>query len=156
MSKKRETDGCEANMTPMIDVVFQLIIFFIVTINMSDSRDPEVQLEFGKDGPEIEAGDSDAASALTIDVNAKGRMSLSNLTLNEDQLRKMVRSRVARQGNNFQLWVRGDYRARHDYIRKVMDICSAEGLGRVSFIAIKDARTPEARKFEQQVVKARK
>ncbi len=156
MSKKRETDGCEANMTPMIDVVSQVIILSIVTINMADARDPEVQLEFGKDGPEIESGDSAAATALTIDVNAKGRISLSNLTLNEDQLRKMVRSRVARQGNNFQLWVRGDYRARHDYIRKVMDICSAEGLGRVSFIAIKDARTPEARKFEQQVVKARK
>ena len=156
MSKKRETDGCEANMTPMIDVVFQLIIFFIVTINMSDARDPEVQLEFGKDGPEIESGDSTAATALTIDVNAKGRISLNNMTITEKQLQNMVRARVARQGNNFQLWVRGDYRARHDYIRKVMDVCSAEGLGRVSFIAIKDARTPDAKKFEQQVVKNRK
>ena len=33
MSKKRNSEGCETNMTPMIDVVFQLLIFFIITLD---------------------------------------------------------------------------------------------------------------------------
>ena len=32
-------------------------------------------------------------------------------------------------------------------IRKVMDVCTANNIGRVSFVAVKDPRTPEQRKF---------
>jgi hypothetical protein len=35
MSRARNQEGCELNMTPMIDVVFNLIIFFMVITDMS-------------------------------------------------------------------------------------------------------------------------
>ena len=35
--KKPVSEGCAGDMTPMIDVVFQLIIFFIVTIKMDET-----------------------------------------------------------------------------------------------------------------------
>ena len=50
MSKKRDSSGCDVNMTPMIDVVFQLIIFFVVTLKMSDDKDTTIKLEDGKAG----------------------------------------------------------------------------------------------------------
>ena len=146
MSKKRETEGCSVNMTPMIDVVFQLIIFFIVTINIADSKDESVRLELGTNGQEVESGDS-KASALVIDVSQKGRISIGNVEVRPNDLKTIMARRFRRYGNNFQVWVRGDARATHKQIRKVMDTCTASGLGRVSFIAVKDARTPEQKKF---------
>ncbi len=37
-------------MTPMIDVVFQLIIFFVVTLKMTTDVNPDIVLEDGKNG----------------------------------------------------------------------------------------------------------
>ena len=57
MAKKkknaRENDGASLDMTPMIDVVFQLIIFFVVTLKTADTVNPDIVLEYGKNGPEL-------------------------------------------------------------------------------------------------------
>ena len=145
MARKKQEDP-KAEMTPMIDVVFQLIIFFIVTINIADSKDESVRLELGTNGQEVESGDS-KASALVIDVNRKGRISIGNVDVRPGDLKTIMARRFRLYGNNFQVWVRGDARATHKQIRKVMDTCTASGLGRVSFIAVKDARTPEQKEF---------
>ena len=146
MSKRKEQEPCTIDMTPMIDCVFQLIIFFIVTINMSESKDPDVRLEMGPHGQEIESEDS-TKSALVIDVSPRGRISIGNLQLNQAGLQKIVRGRRSRYGNNTQIWIRGDARASHDMIRRVMDVCTEIGIGRVSFVAVKDPRTPEQIQF---------
>ena len=148
MSKKRNSEGCETNMTPMIDVVFQLIIFFIVTINLSEAKDEEVQLEFGKHGQEVETSSQADSSAMIIDVGPKGRISTSNMTIDIPRLRHMLKNRYAKFGDSFQVWVRGDYRATHKYVRKIMDACAEENIGRVTFIAIMDARTPASKEHE--------
>lgn len=133
-------------MTPMIDVVFQLIIFFIVTITMSEAKDETIRLERGRYGQEIETGEA-AASAIVIDVNQRGRISIGNTTLTQDRLREIIRGRLNRMGNTFQVWIRGDARAQHDMIRTVMDSVTALGVGRVHFVAVKDARTPAQKEF---------
>ncbi len=133
-------------MTPMIDVVFQLIIFFIVTITMSEAKDDTIRLELGQNGQEVETG-GDTASAVVIDVNRNGRISISNTTLSLPRLREIIHGRLNRMGNTFQVWIRGDARAQHDMIRKVMDTCTELGVGRVYFVAVKDARTPEQKSF---------
>ncbi len=133
-------------MTPMIDVVFQLIIFFIVTITMAEAKDDSIRLELGQHGQEVETG-GDTASAIVIDVSQKGRISIGNVPLTTRRLQDIIRGRLKRMGNTFQVWIRGDARAHHDSVRKVMDSCTELGVGRVYFVAVKDARTPEQKKF---------
>ena len=142
MSKKRDNEGCDLNMTPMIDVVFQLIIFFIVTINIADTKDENIQLEFGYHGQEVKTSEQSDTSAVTIDVAMpragfpEGRISVGNITIHKENLRTIVRSGRARFGDGFQVWVRGDWRATHGLVRKVMDLCAEEGIGRVTFLAV--------------------
>lgn len=133
-------------MTPMIDCVFQLIIFFIVTFNLSDAKDPDVRLEMGPHGQEIESDDSNR-SALVIDVNRRGRISINDVPFNANGLRRVVLGRRNRYGANTQIWIRGDARASHDMIRRVMDVCTASGVAKVSFVAVKDPRTDEQKEF---------
>ena len=47
---KPKSEECAMDMTPMIDVVFQLIIFFVVTLKMTDDTNKDIILEEGKDG----------------------------------------------------------------------------------------------------------
>ena len=42
--KKPKNEDVSLDMTPMIDVVFQLIIFFVVTLKMSDDKDTTIKL----------------------------------------------------------------------------------------------------------------
>ncbi len=148
-TRKRKSEGGDVDMTPMIDVVFQLIIFFIVTITMTEAKDDTIRLELGLHGQEVETGEA-SASAIIIDVNQRGRISVGNTTLSQADLARIIRGRLSRMGNTFQVWIRGDARAQHDMIRQVMDTCTALGVGRVHFVAVKDARTPEQKDFFQR------
>ena len=143
--QKKKGEDAKLEMTPMIDVVFQLLIFFIVTINIADTKDENIQLEFGYHGQEVKTSEQSDTSAVTIDVAMpragfpEGRISVGNITIHKENLRTIVRSGRARFGDGFQVWVRGDWRATHGLVRKVMDLCAEEGIGRVTFIAISEA-----------------
>jgi Biopolymer transport protein len=158
MGKRKESEGCALDMTPMIDVVFQLMIFFIVTITMSEAKDETVRLELGPTGPEIETGGEAQSSALIIDISEKGRVSINNMTYDTRLLRTAIRNRVKRAGNAdaFQIWIRGDARVRHIFVKNVMDICTDEGVSRVHFIAVKDVRTEKTREFQKSRPKPRR
>ena len=72
---------------------------------------------------------------------------MSNVTMNEKQLRDIMARRFRKFGNSFEVWIRGDALATHDQIRRAMDICTACGIGKVSFLAVKDPRTGEQKDF---------
>lgn len=135
---RRRTQGCALDMTPMIDVVFQLIIFFVVSINLADRSNPDIQLEKGLNGEQILNKSSDGT--LTVEIDRRGRTTISNIPLTHDSLRQIVQARFIRLGQ-YPLLIRGDLRTRHDDIRKVMDMCTAVGLHRVWFAAIKEERS---------------
>ena len=142
-------------MTPMIDVVFQLIIFFIVTINISESRNENIRLEEGRYGREIDSEDrSAAAGSLTIEVGREGRLSIQNYLFTYEQLQGVLNNRYRRFGKSSQILIRADYRTPHIYVANVMNLCAAQGFPHVSFVAIMDPRTPET-KGDWQVRKGR-
>ena len=143
MARKKNQESCDLNMTPMIDVVFQLIIFFIVTINMSESRNEDIKLQLGQNGPEIKTDET--SLALIIEVDRKGRVSISNIPLSYQKLGQIINRRVKRF-KTFPCMIRADVRTEHKHVKRVMDVCTANGIARVSFVAIKDPRTPETRK----------
>ena len=156
MSRKvKKSEDAAIDLTPMIDVVFQLIIFFIVTIVVSEAKDEDVKLEYGPHGVPINPQDGNDSAAhksvLIIDVGPHGRISVNNWPTSDAELRRTVRDRLRQQGNTFEIWIRGDYRVQHSFVRHVMDVCTSEGVGRVHFVAIQDPRTtPSIRHVEER------
>ena len=142
---RRKTEECELNMTPMIDVVFQLIIFFIVTINISESRNESIRLEEGRHGIEIDPSNSSATGSLTIEIGYDGRVSIQNFLMNYDDLKGILANRRHRLGPSFPVLIRADYRTPHIYVANIMNLCAAQGFARVSFVAIMDPRTDPSR-----------
>ena len=134
MAKKPNNEDVSLDMTPMIDVVFQLIIFFVVTLKMSDDKDTTIKLEDGKAQEEL------PPSQLTIDIAKNGRVSLSNITLSDQMLAQKIRERKDRYGTEFPCMIRADWRTKHRDVKRVMDICTANGVWKLSFVAIKEAK----------------
>ena len=121
------------DMTPMIDVVFQLIIFFIVCMNMTKQFNEDIRLTDGKHGDAIT---SDLRDPFEIEVDQKGRVTMRNLRYSHEQLHTMLKNRVVRMGPNFPVLIRGDSRASHEDIKRVMDICTMAGLWQLSFVVV--------------------
>ncbi len=138
MSKLKNEDAA-LDMTPMIDVVFQLIIFFVVTLKMSDDKDETIKLEDGKHGIVLTQEEL-PPSQLTIDVARSGRVSLSNITLTDAMLAAKIKERKARYGAEFPCMIRADYRTRHRDVARVMNICAACGVWKLSFVAVQERK----------------
>ena len=134
---KIRNDQCEIDMTPMIDVVFQLIIFFVVTLKMTSDVNKDIELEDGKHGETI-TEENRPPSTLEIELDKHGYISIHNARMSPDQLSTIMRNRVNKLGNQFPVLIRADFRAKHEQVKKVMDICTARGIWKLSFVAIQD------------------
>ncbi|MBP7275467.1 MAG: biopolymer transporter ExbD [Kiritimatiellae bacterium] len=138
---KTKLDDAQMNMTPMIDVVFQLIIFFIVTIAMQDQQNEmHVRLALSPHGKAVEKKDP---RTVYVDVEKNGVLRIAGGRISATSLQSLM-IRIAKD-SKFQVpvVVRGDAGVRHDEVRKVMDICARAGLWRIKFAAIKQQAKPD-------------
>ena len=141
MAKSRNED-VSLDMTPMIDVVFQLIIFFVVTLKMSDDKDTTIKLADGKNGIVLTQEEL-PPSQLTIDVAKTGRVSMSNITMTDAMIVSAVDKRVKAYGTDFPCMIRADKETPHRHVARVMNLCAAAGMWKVSFMAIQEHKAKQ-------------
>ena len=132
MARRRSEDAV-LDMTPMIDIVFQLIIFFVVTVTIQKEYNKEIELERSPYGPPIEG----EQSSMIIEVDKRGWLSMHGAQMSPQQLRGVIRRRYKRSGE-FPVIIRGDKRTRHADVRSVMDMLTDVGIWRISFAAMKE------------------
>jgi biopolymer transport protein ExbD len=137
MARKQRSLGSDVDMTPMIDVVFQLIIFFIVTIKLDQEVNENIRLWKAEHGPPIE---EQQPGTTIIEVDQHGWISMHGAQLTKSQLLNILKTKRDRRGSDFPVIIRGDHRARHKDIRSVMDMCTRIGIWRISFMAIKEEK----------------
>ncbi len=133
--KNRVSDAGGINMTPMIDIVFQMIIFFVLTVEMErDAMDERIRMAMSPHGPLVEQRDP---RTVTIDVSDRGEFSIGRVPLSGQQLFSIMRNTVGIHGQSLPVVIRGDLDANHQHIKNAMDLCTQAGLYRISFAAIK-------------------
>ncbi|MDF7823225.1 biopolymer transporter ExbD [Pontiellaceae bacterium B12227] len=133
--------GGGINMTPMIDVVFQMIIFFVCTAQLEREQFSEwINLPDSPNAPEM-AQEKDPRT-ITIEVDEKGKITIGRTPLSISKLRKVLTKTVADYGvygPSIPIQIRGDAMSHHSNVRKVMDVCTESGLYKIAFIAVKDS-----------------
>ena len=130
-------------MTPMIDVVFELIIFFVVTLTQANAKDETVRLEDGKHGIEL-TPDELPPTHLIVDVARTGRISMCDVTITPAELGRRVKERMRKYGE-FPVMIRADYRAKHKAVAEVMNACTQNGIWKLSFVAVYDRKSEKKR-----------
>lgn len=140
MSKRKKrgggADSGAVNMTPMIDIVFQMIIFFVLTVQMErDQINEQIRLAMSPHGPPVEQKDP---RTVTIDVTDAGQLYIGRIRVSEGRLLEVMRSAVNQYGQTTPVVIRGDMDTPHEHIKRAMDICTRAGLFRIKFAAIKE------------------
>lgn len=138
MVKKKEKKVYETtlDMTPMIDCVFQLMIFFVVTIQMdNDQISEKIKLAKSPHGPAIE---KKVPGTMIIQLDKDGNILMGKAVCNEAALRGIIGFAVNRIGaSQVSILIRADSKTKHYYVRRVMDICTEKGIWKIQFAAMK-------------------
>lgn len=112
------------NLTPIIDMVFLLLIFFLVATTFHQTeREMQIALPQASAAGPI----SMALREIIVNVDADGTIIVSGRTMQIDDLHELIRQAVA--GNpNQKVTVRGDRSAAYQHIATVLDICKTNGI----------------------------
>jgi biopolymer transport protein ExbD len=117
------------NVMPLLDMMFILIIFFLVTTQFQqEERDIQVNL------PQTKAGETLSSSARTvivINVRADGSYVVRNQAIDQDQLREMMVKAVAANPDQ-KVLVRADKKAFHGYVAAAVSLCRHAGIHRAN------------------------
>ncbi len=144
---RKPQENPQLDMTPMIDVVFELIIFFVVTLTEAQKKDETIELADGKHGAVL-TPDELPPRHMQIDVAKDGRISMGNVTLLPDEIHRRVKQKKAAWGE-FPVLIRADFDAQHDSVRKVMDACTSAGIWKLSFMAVAEDKTHERKRLKR-------
>jgi biopolymer transport protein ExbD len=112
----------QLDLTPMIDVVFQLLIFFMVTAVFAITPGLDIKL------PEAETAQAPDKENLFIVVDQDGNMKLNHKSVTFANLKDELVSKRAILDNTTALIIQGDERATHGQIVNIMDIAREVGL----------------------------
>lgn len=122
------------NMTPLIDVVFQLLIFFLVSSHLArqESR-MALPLPTAASGAESPA---DERPRVTLNVLADGALVLVGRRIAATELEERLRLVVAEEGAEVELRVRADREVPYRHVEPVLVASSRAGLANVTFAVI--------------------
>ena len=127
--KRRIQDEHSINLTPLIDVVFLLLIFFMVTTTFS--RETRLQVNLPKAEAETLATQSER---LEIVVSRDGSFALNGQTLVNGRVETLLRGLALESDGNLDLPVVivADSQASHQSVVTAMDAIGQAGFTRLS------------------------
>ena len=120
----------EIAMTPLIDMMFLLIIFFLVsTAFISPERDQLVDLAEASQGAVLRG----KARDIIVNVRQGGILVVGGSTVTIDELEKQL-IEAARHDPKPTVKVRGDARAYHKQVVNVLDACNKAKIDKIAIV----------------------
>lgn len=128
------------NMTPMIDVVFLLIIFFLLSSHLA-RRENNVELAL----PTAKSGENpwdEDAPRVTLNVLPDGTLIFAGQTTTLDNLDGKLVAARQRLGTRTELRIRADRDVAYRHVSPILDAAARNGIWSVTFAVIgpNDAR----------------
>ncbi len=118
---------------PMIDIVFLLLIFFLVTWNFSkDEMELDVQVPTAREGQESRR----AVGEVILNVKADGSVVMNRREMNTEEL-EVALAKIQALYPDQAVVLRGDETTEYSRIVEVLDVCRAANIWNVAFATSK-------------------
>jgi len=123
-------EDVELNITPLIDVVFLLLIFFMVSTTFE--RESEINITLPEASKELTEAKPDAIS---VAIDSRSRIYVNGRTLINSQLSTIKQAIYEALGNltDVPIIISADAETNHQSVVKVMDAARQLGLVRITF-----------------------
>ncbi len=128
---KRKLDEAAIDMTPMLDVVFIMLIFFIVTTSFI--KEAGVEIEHPIAGTTV----AKPKASMLIGVTAKGDVWIAKNKIKPEAIRAKV-SKLRLENPEGAVVIQADVKAKAGLVLQVLDAVKAAGVADVSIAARKE------------------
>ncbi len=134
LSKHRPSAAIAFNMTPMIDIVFLLIIFFMTVSQITRVADYPVPL------PRVNQGDTESITAtVTINLNQQGEIIVGGNPLTPAQLEAALQNQLKKSDGDpkaIKIQIRSDRNCECQHVSRLL-----EQLSKLGFLQVRAAVT---------------
>ena len=126
-----EDEDYYLNLTPFIDVLFFLVVFFLAATSFAHEEEVHMSLEL----PKSEAGKkADPGRPLVIDVARDGLLRVDGRVVTTEALKQRLAAAASRSKDQ-EVVIRGDAQAHFGVVAQAFDACLQASLKKVSIAA---------------------
>ncbi|MFG0245146.1 MAG: ExbD/TolR family protein [Phycisphaerales bacterium JB052] len=127
-----EGASARVNVTPMIDVVMVLIVFYLLVGQLALDRRAAISLPASRTGVE----ETVQTDPIVIGVTRDGERSLNGDAIELDRIEAQVSGMLARSPST-PVRIRADRETPHRFVRPVLNVLRDMGVGRVELVTEK-------------------
>lgn len=117
------------NMTPMIDVVFLLIIFFLVASHFAKQESIELDLPVANSA----TVDNEETKRVTLNVKEDGSLFLGSFPITEIDLEPRIKRAIQQNGKDLEVRIRSSHTVAYERVEPIMTACAKAGVWNVKF-----------------------
>jgi len=125
-NRSRRRRITEINLTPLLDIVFNLLIFFLITTTFVQNQGIDVNLPKASDTP-VETKNNSVIIALTRD----GLMIHENQSVSKDELRERLVEHH-KQRSSAMVIIQADEETEHGRVVEIMDLARSVGFAQLA------------------------
>lgn len=125
------------NMTPMIDMVFLLIIFFLLSSSLVQQEN-QAEIALPKAKNVLDDPADMAAHRVTINVQENGSISFLGRRIPASELAARIADRVKRQGGIAEIRIRANRKVPYAKVEPILLACSQAGVWDVQFAVFRE------------------
>jgi biopolymer transport protein ExbD len=118
-------DQVVLDLTPLIDCIFQLLIFFLLTASFITT--PNLNVELPK--ASAQAAASESRDAMVV-ITREGKLQYEKKVITADQLMGVLKA-LHKERPDARILIQADRKAYHGIVVKVMDIAKSIGFKRL-------------------------
>ncbi len=118
------------DITPLVDVVFLMLIFFMVSTTFNVSSSLKLDLPSSK-----ATAEQKEVKQVTISINATGELFVKDEPVSDDDLRKRVLN-ASRGDPNMRIVLRADSETHHKRVVFVLDVLRELGMSKVGIATV--------------------
>ena len=135
--ERRTVPAAGVDLTALIDVVFQLLVFFLLT---SAFINPGIAVEL----PVADTGEVSEAYAVSVSIDPDGRIFIGDREVSLDDFQEEILKETAdKPGATIVVW--GDSAVAYGRFIRVLDICRGSGLKEVVLMVAPSGEVPAPR-----------
>jgi biopolymer transport protein ExbD len=123
----------QINMTPMIDVTFQLIIFFLLSSRLAQQEALELDLPTAVSST---SSADDDRPRLSINVSLNGQVFFGSTQALPSEMARLLRRERDRLGSDLEIRIRADRLVPYGVIEPILLACADANIWNVTFAVI--------------------
>lgn len=130
-----ELTSADINVTPLLDVTFSLIMFFMLTTTFLQAQSMNVSLPRASSAEE-----STISREMLVTINALGEISIDGQVLSLESLKAKIKAWKEKTLSRPTIVIWGDKAAQHGTIVEIMDIAKTEGIEEIAIATVPKAQ----------------